>query len=168
MHLVSLPRFHRPTVLLAAALSLLAAVAAAPPARGWVDPSTGAPHASRVTLTADIPEKNWLRGHRGVDLALAPGGEVRAAGGGLVAFAGVVAGNPVVSIDHPEGIRTTYQPVHARVRKGDVVSEGEVIGTLGRSTDHRGLHWGALTGHDTYINPLTLLAVPTIRLKPLA
>lgn len=155
--------------LLAAALASLLVLWApgAPPAWAWVDPSTGLPHASRVTRSADIPEKNWLPGHRGVDLGLPPGSEVRAAGNGVVAFAGVVAGSPTVSIDHADGIRTTYQPVYSRVREGDAVSEGEVIGILGRSSEHRGLHWGARTGPDTYINPLTLLAVPAIRLKPL-
>lgn len=158
----------------AAALPCAAAIAvfAAPAAAAWVDPSTGAAHPTRVTRRAEIPERNWQPGHRGVDLALRPGGEVLAAGGGTVAFAGTVAGSPVVSIDHPGGLRTTYQPVHASVRVGDAVDEGEPIGTLARTGsfragEHDGLHWGARTGPDTYIDPLTLLEPPRIRLKPL-
>ncbi|WKD57449.1 Peptidase family M23 [Corynebacterium capitovis DSM 44611] len=95
-----------------------------------------------------------------------PGAEVRSSGPGVVAFAGTVAGVPAVSIDHPGGIRTTYQPVHPRVETGTIVEEGQVIGMLGHSPEHDGLHWGARTGPDSYINPLTLLAAPTIRLKP--
>lgn len=141
--------------------------ACAAPAVAWVDPTTGDPHATRVTRPADIPERNWLPGHRGVDLALKPGADVRAAEDGVVAFVGVVVGVPTVSIDHPGGVRTTYQPVVATLSKGSEVREGDVIGTLGRSREHDGLHWGALVAKDTYIDPLTLLAPPVIRLKPL-
>lgn len=146
-----------------------------PPAAAWVDPSTGAVFPTHVTRRAEIPEHNWQPGHRGVDLALRPGGAILAAGGGTVAFAGAVAGVPVVSIDHPGGLRTTYQPVHASVRVGDAVDEGQPIGTLARTVsaasasagDHDGLHWGARTGPDAYIDPLSLLEPPQIRLKPL-
>lgn len=152
--------------------TVAAAVTPAPAATAWVDPSTGSAHPTRVTRRADIPEHNWQPGHRGVDLALRPGDEVLAAGAGTVAFAGAVAGTPVVSIDHPGGLRTTYQPVHASVQVGAAVGEGEPIGTLARAGafragDHDGLHWGARTGPDAYIDPLTLLAPPRIRLKPL-
>ena len=82
-----------------------------------------------------------------------------------------------MSVDHapsarfPEGLRTTYQPVRASVAVGDEVAEGQVIGMLARATnrfagEHDGLHWGAKTGPDTYIDPLTLLEPPKIRLKP--
>ena len=146
-------------------------------ALAWVDPATGLPHPTNVTRRAEIPEKNWLPGHRGVDLAARPGAPVRAAGGGTVAFVGVVADTPVVSIDpppsetHPEGLRTTYQPVHSSVTVGQTVEEGQVVGTLARtapafSGEHDGLHWGVRTGPDVYIDPLTLLDAPRIRLKP--
>ena len=147
-------------------VSVLLLSVPAPPAAAWVDPTTGRPSAARVTRAASIPEKNWQRGHRGVDLDSSPGDVILAAGDGVVAFAGSVAGVPSVSVDHPDGIRTTYQPVHARVAVGDPVGEGQPIGVLGHSTAHDGVHWGALTGPDTYINPLALLATPAIRLKP--
>lgn len=131
----------------------------------WVDPTTGDSHATSVLRAYDPPAQNWLAGHRGVDLRLDIGDSVLTAGDGTVAFAGVVAGTPTVSIQHGE-IRTTYQPVHAWVSQGDVVREGEVIGKLGHPFDgYPGLHWGARTGEDQYINPLSLLT-PTIRLKP--
>lgn len=142
---------------------IVAALAAAVLASAYVDPSTAESAIGRVLRPADIPEQNWHRGHRGVDLALDPGDEVFAAGAGTVAFAGVVVGTPVVSIVHGDGIRTTYQPVLARVAKGEEVAAGTVIGLLAGS---EGLHWGALTGPDTYLNPLSLLDRPVIRLKP--
>ena len=146
---------------------LLWGVAGPAPAFAYVDPTTGSPSASNVTRRAEIPEKNWLPGHRGVDLATRTGQEILAAEDGVVAFTGVVAGVPVVSVDHADGIRTTYQPVHATVRTGEKVQEGEPIGRMAPpSGDHAGLHWGARTGKDAYINPLSLLDAPEIRLKP--
>lgn len=146
---------------------LLWGVAGPAPAFAYVDPTTGSPSASNVTRRAEIPEKNWLPGHRGVDLATRTGQEILSAEDGVVAFTGVVAGVPVVSVDHADGIRTTYQPVHATVRTGEKVQEGEPIGRMApASGDHAGLHWGARTGKDAYINPLSLLDAPEIRLKP--
>ena len=149
-------------------LTLFALTTTTPLAFAWSDPVAGTPHPSRVTRSADIPEKNWLPGHRGVDLAAEVNAEILAAGDGTVAFAGYVAGTPVISIDHPEGIRTTYEPVRAAVTQGEDVREGQVIGHLARDSQrkHDGLHWGALIAKDTYINPLTLLDIPVIRLKP--
>lgn len=142
-------------------------VGSAAPAWAYVDPTTGARTATRVTRGADIPEKNWMPGHRGVDLAARPGQDILAAEDGVVAFVGVIVGVPVISIDHADGIRTTYQPVFPTVAVGDAVQEGQPIGRMAPPNgDHDGLHWGAKTGPDTYINPLTLLDAPTIRLKP--
>src|SRR5690242_1626756 len=49
------------------------------------------------------PPQPWLPGHRGVDLAAPVGAIVRAAGPGVVRFAGPLAGRGVVSIDHDGG-----------------------------------------------------------------
>lgn len=116
----------------------------------------------------DDPEQPWLPGHRGVDLAGPVGSPVRAAADGVVAFAGSVAGRGVISIDHADGIRTTYEPVTAVVATGDVVARGTVIGTL--DAGHPGLggtlpgggdatlHWGARTGPQSYVDPTLLVA----------
>ncbi|MFI6773854.1 M23 family metallopeptidase [Nocardia sp. NPDC050412] len=123
----------------------------------------------------DKPAQDWLPGHRGVDLAGAPGQAVFAAGAGIVVFAGTVAGKPVVSIDHSGGLRTTYEPVQAEVSVGLRVARGMRIGTLGAG--HEGcvaaacLHWGArreASGHSRreYIDPLGLLHPTPLRLKP--
>lgn len=133
---------------------------------GW---PTGGPAA--VVQDFDPPAVVWGRGHRGVDLAAPAGSQVRAAGQGVVAFAGVVAGRPVISIDHPDGIRTTYEPVEASVAAGQSVARGQVIGTLlagHRSDGVDALHWGARTGKKSYVNPLRLLSPPVIRLKPVS
>ncbi|MFK0121268.1 peptidoglycan DD-metalloendopeptidase family protein [Streptomyces sp. NPDC090994] len=102
-------------------------------------------------------------GHRGVDLAAAPGAAVRAVAAGRVAFAGRVAGRGVVSVElagtGEPPLRTTYEPVRASVEKGDVVAAGDPVGTTEAPGAHCPagcLHWGLRAG-DTYLNPLSLL-----------
>lgn len=116
-----------------------------------------------VVRPFDDPAEPWLPGHRGVDLAGVVGGTVHAAADGVVAFAGSVAGKPVVSIDHADGIRTTYEPVLAVVVLGQGVSRGEAIGTLaaghGTGSD---LHWGARRGPRTYVDPTLLVAIEAV------
>lgn len=125
-----------------------------------------------VVRTFDAPQPNWQRGHRGVDLAGSAGQTVYAAAPGTVAFAGELAGRPVVSVAHPGGLRTSYEPVRAAVRPGAVVAAGSALGTL--VAGHPGcascLHWGAMWGASSdadYVDPLGLLATTPIRLKPL-
>jgi murein DD-endopeptidase MepM/ murein hydrolase activator NlpD len=124
----------------------------------------------RVTRRFAPPAQRWLPGHRGVDLAGTPGEPVRAAGPGVVSFAGRVAGTGVVSVQHPGGLRTTYQPVSPRVSAGDVVAAGDPIGEL--AAGHPGcpveacLHWGLRSG-ETYLDPLVLLGLGRVRLLPL-
>ncbi|OBG34453.1 M23 family metallopeptidase [Mycolicibacter heraklionensis] len=126
-----------------------------------------------VVRPFDAPRPDWQRGHRGVDLAGEPGQPVYAAGAGTVVFAGRSGGQPVVSLAHPGGLRTSYQPVSAAVRIGQLVAAGSVIGTL--EPGHPGcaacLHWGAMWGPASradYLDPLGLLASTPIRLKPVA
>jgi murein DD-endopeptidase MepM/ murein hydrolase activator NlpD len=123
----------------------------------------------QVTRPFDAPLTRYTAGHRGVDLGGARGSPVVAAGDGTVVFAGLVAGRPVVSIDHAGGLRTTYEPVIPNVRAGQAVARGSPIGAL--STGHAGcprqacLHWGLRRG-DTYLDPLSLLEAPRVRLLP--
>ncbi|MEJ5997001.1 M23 family metallopeptidase [Corynebacterium sp. H130] len=144
-------------------LICLILITCSPLLSAYVSPTTGKEYASGIERPFDKPPKNWMKGHRGVDLSSEPGSPIFASGGGAVSYVGVIAGTPTIAIEHPDGIKTTYQPVHAVVSQGDPVTEGQVIGRL--AGDH--LHWGALIGKDDYINPLTLLKAPTIRLKPL-
>src|ERR1700758_4055979 len=78
----------------------------------------------------DAPSPDWNPGHRGVDLPGSPGQPVYAAGAATVVFAGVLAGRPVVSLAHPGGVRTRYEPVRAVVRAGQAVTAETVIGSL--------------------------------------
>ena len=66
--------------------------------------------------------------------ATEPGGEVRASGSGVVAFAGVIAHERYVSIDHDGGIRTTYSYLATiEVVAGQRVAQGDVVGTRRRA-----------------------------------
>ena len=126
--------------------------------------------AARILEAFDPPAVRWGSGHRGVDLAAIAGQEIRAAGAGTVAFAGMVAGRPVISLDHADGIRTTYEPVQPAVAAGEHVAAGGLIGYLlagHRSEGADALHWGARTSRHVYVNPLRLITPAVIRLKPL-
>lgn len=117
----------------------------------------------------DPPDERYGPGHRGVDLRAGPGQPVLAAGHGVVVFAGPLAGRGVVSVEHDGGLRTTYEPVLARVVAGDQVYSGQELGVV--LAGHAGcagpcLHWGVRRGQ-TYLDPLALVGGrPTVRLKP--
>ncbi|WP_214413426.1 murein hydrolase activator EnvC family protein [Sphaerisporangium fuscum] len=122
----------------------------------------------RILRAFSPPSQPWLPGHRGVDLAAAGGDVVRAAGAGVVGYAGPLAGRGVVMIVHAEGLRTTYLPVHPVVRRGQVVRLGEVIGSLEESTGHCRvpcLHWG-LIKQGNYLDALLLIGLGQVRLLP--
>lgn len=127
-----------------------------------------------VVRAFDPPARDWQRGHRGVDLAGVVGQPVYAAGAGTVVYAGIVAGRPVISVEHGGGLRTSYEPVQPSVRAGQRVEETTGIGRL--AAGHPGcpaaacLHWSAHWGpaqQARYVDPLGLLASTPVRLKPL-
>lgn len=122
----------------------------------------------RVTRRFDPPPEPWLPGHRGVDLAGGIGVPVMAAASGTVSFAGQVAGRGVVSVVHPDGVKTTYEPLTPSVAAGVRVARGTILGTLdgGHCPAEACLHWGAKRG-ESYLDPLSLLGLGPIRLKPL-
>jgi murein DD-endopeptidase MepM/ murein hydrolase activator NlpD len=167
-------RAASPAVLAALVVAVLAPVPAtagpvpaAPSVAGaWTSPLAGVVD---VTRPFEAPAHAYGPGHRGVDLGGAPGKPVLAAGDGVVVFAGMVAGRPVVSIDHAGGLRTTYEPVDPGVGAGQPVARGSPVGTL--VPGHGGcpvgacLHWGLRRGGE-YLDPLLLLVV-RVRLLPL-
>ena len=115
------------------------------------------------------PPHPYAAGHRGVDLAGAPGQAVRAALSGTVGFAGSIGGKPVVTVLHG-GRRTTYEPVVASVERGQQVVAGAVLGRLVITDSHcfpaACLHWGLIRGK-VYLDPLTLVGAQPVRLLPL-
>lgn len=111
----------------------------------------------------DPPATAFGPGHRGLDLVAEPGAPVHALLPGRVAFAGDVAGTPVVTIDHG-GWRSTYQPVQPAVEVGATVDAGQVIGRTAETGGHCAghcLHLGVIAGGD-YRDPLAILAGPPV------
>ena len=114
-------------------------------------PSLGSyawPVSGPVIRGFEAPVGPFGAGHRGIDVAAASGTPVRAAQAGVVAFAGRVAEDLHVSIDHPDGIRTSYAFLGSiSVEQGAPVARGATVGTVGRG--HPGgsapphLHFGA-------------------------
>ncbi|WP_206619555.1 M23 family metallopeptidase [Streptomyces hoynatensis] len=145
--------------------------AADPPGRWPVPGAEGGPRPTVARLFRPPPEP-WAAGHRGVDLRTAPGAPVRAAGAGVVTFAGRVAGRGVVTLELDAGgsppLRLTHEPVRPAVAAGDRVRAGEVLGELAEGPYHCAepcLHWGLLRG-ETYLDPLGLLPPELLRRGP--
>ncbi len=120
----------------------------------------------------DEPESDYSAGHRGIDYSVPVGSRVRAAGEGMVTFAGSVAGSLAVTIDHGGGLETTYSRLaEVWVEAGRKVDAGTWIGLSGNAhPGEPGLHLGAkLDGR--YVDPADLLgpidASGALRLTPL-
>src|SRR5512141_2213169 len=105
--------------LLFAALLLVPAPATGQPASppgSWSWPLSPRPAVLRVF---DPPDRPWLSGHRGVDLQTAyDGAPVTSPAAGTVAFVGFVVDRPVVTIDHGNGLRSSFEPVESTLRPG--------------------------------------------------
>jgi murein DD-endopeptidase MepM/ murein hydrolase activator NlpD len=150
-------------LLAAAALATSAAPAEAAASKYW-------PVAGPVSRAFDPPDQPWLAGHRGIDIAASAGSTVVAAASGYVSWVGTIDYVPMLTVTHPDGLRTTYQPVRATVVTGDAVVAGQPIGTLqsGHGTT-TSLHLGLLRG-DQYLDPLAWLTatapVGVVRLLP--
>lgn len=114
----------------------------------------------------DYLDAPWDAGHRGVDLLGTTGMTIRSARDGTVIYAGTLVDRSVISIEHPDGLRSTYLPVIPTVTVGDEVEAGDPIGTLdGSHCGYPCLHWGLKRG-DVYYDPMSLLQPVQVRLYP--
>jgi murein DD-endopeptidase MepM/ murein hydrolase activator NlpD len=133
----------------------------------FTSPVPGTP---TVVTPFDPPKHRYGAGHRGVDLAATVGSPVFAAGPGTVVYAGPLADRGVISVEHAGGLRTTYEPVHPVVARGDEVAAGELIGTVepghARCAPAVCVHWGARLPGRVYLDPMSLLGPCRVRLKP--
>ncbi|GAA5030073.1 peptidoglycan DD-metalloendopeptidase family protein [Microbacterium fluvii] len=134
--------------------ALVMALAAPPAAPGWQWPVS--PVAAVREYVA--PAHAYAPGHRGIDLRVGAGEPVHAPAAGVVAFAGQVAGRPVVTIDHGGGLVTTLEPVRTDLAVGAAVAQGAVVGLLaeGGHAAAGDLHFG-VRRDGAYINPRLLL-----------
>lgn len=121
----------------------------------WESPTGGAP---KVARDFQPPAEKWLSGHRGVDLSVHLDGKVRAPEAGTVSHVGKVVDRNTITIDHGNGLRSSFEPVDSNLKRGDRVRKGQIIGTLSNGNHcaldlHACVHWGVRLG-DEYVNPL--------------
>lgn len=134
----------------------------------------------RVVRPFEKPAQRWSVGHRGVDLAVPEHDRrVYAPAPGKVVFSGTVVNRKVLVIAHPDGRRSTFEPMDEALPVGTTVAAGDVIGTVA-APDSAGenserpyrrcstpcLYWGVRQGGARgdgsgktaeYINPMSLL-----------
>ena len=112
------------------------------------------------------PDTPYGAGNRGLEYDTRPGDIVGAAAPGTVTFAGQVGGRLYVTIQHDDGIRTTYGPlarIAPGVARGASLDAGDAVGTAGQL-----VLWSARLG-TTYLDPAVLLAASgtaRVRLVP--
>ena len=134
----------------------------------------------RVIRPFEKPAQRWSAGHRGVDLAVPENDRrVYAPAPGKVVFSGTVVNRKVLVIAHPDGRRSTFEPMDEALPVGTTVAAGEVIGTVAAPDSVGGtgerpyqrcitvcLYWGVRQGGARgdgsgktaeYINPMSLL-----------
>ena len=101
--------------------------------------------------------------HPGLDIAVAEGTEVRAAGGGLVVE---VSETPeygkMVRLAHPQGYETRYGHLsQIRVRQGDRISLGTVVGLSGNTGNSTAPHLHfEVRKNNAAVDPMTLIQQP--------
>ena len=117
------------------------------------------------------PQTLFGPGHRGIDIYAQSGQQVTSPQAGMVSFAGLVAGRPLVVVQHFDGLRSTLEPVSPTVKLGQEVYAGQVIGNLVQDASHCAprscLHWGVRRAEE-YLDPKGLLGnLLRVRLLPL-
>ncbi|HKU11435.1 MAG TPA: M23 family metallopeptidase [Sinomonas sp.] len=152
------PRLVAPLVVLLPWLFGVIPLAGAASSTGWEWPLSPRP---AVVRAFDPPEKPWLSGHRGVDLASGAGQEIRSPAPGTVVFAAWVVDRPVVTVDHGKGLRSSFEPVETALKSGDRVAAGQAVGRLWNGGSHCRagpcVHWG-VRDSDDYVDPLRFVA----------
>lgn len=132
----------------------------------------------RVIRPFENPAQRWSAGHRGVDLAVPENDRrVYTPAPGKVVFSGTVVNRKVLVIAHPDGRRSTFEPMDETLPVGTTVTAGEVIGTVAGAAGGNSerpyrrcstpcLYWGVRQGGTRgdgsgktaeYINPMSLL-----------
>ncbi len=96
-------------------------------------------------------------GHWGVDLEAAIGAQVTVAASGVVTFAGVVAGNSTISVDHGGGLKTSYSFLSDRgADRGSWVGRGARIGLSDEHDGSASLHFSVRVD-GVYVDPTAFL-----------
>lgn len=120
----------------------------------WVWPIDGE---QRIIRPFVAPKTVYSAGHRGIDIEAPVGRLVISPDAGVVHFAGIVVDRPVISIRHPDGIISSFEPVTSDLIEGAAVARGSPIGTVESGHCTTGcLHLGVRL-HGEYVSPLRYL-----------
>jgi murein DD-endopeptidase MepM/ murein hydrolase activator NlpD len=159
------PLTRRLSVLMVLLFALTGAAAHPDLDGGWTWPVQDA----RVVVSPfRAPAHAYGPGHRGIDLSAPPGAIVRAPADGVVAFRGVVVDRPLLTIDHGDGLVSTFEPLDSALTSGTAVRTGDEIGTVatGGHAPRGSMHLGVRL-NKVYINPMLLFdEVPRAILLP--
>ncbi|MBN1382711.1 MAG: M23 family metallopeptidase [Deltaproteobacteria bacterium] len=127
--------------------SILAAKPSLWPVKGWISSGFG---------YRKSPFTGRREFHRGIDIATRAGKEIHAPSDGIVAEVSRRADEGLmIRINHGYGIVTAYAHLlKTKVKEGDVLQRGDVIGTVGNSGRSTGphLHYGIFV-NDVPVNP---------------
>ncbi|QTX04495.1 murein hydrolase activator EnvC family protein [Agromyces archimandritae] len=130
----------------------------------WIWPITPV----RIVAPYRAPETRYAAGHRGVDLASAPGDGIRSPADGVVSFAGTVVDRAVVTVDTGDGVLVSMEPVLSALPAGTAVGRGQPLGVVadGGHCDGSCVHLGVRVDGD-YVSPLRFLGgIPRSVLLP--
>jgi len=125
---------------------------AEPPAPVVYTPPVDAPIADRFRP----PPTPYASGNRGLDYATLPGASVASMADGVVVFAGPVGGALHVTVEHADGLRSSYSFLASiDVSLGQIVAAGAPLGSAGGL-----VHVGVRDLVGTYLDPLSLFGTP--------
>jgi murein DD-endopeptidase MepM/ murein hydrolase activator NlpD len=147
-------------VVLAASILVSGSVTAQePPAREAV--FYAVPVLSGVIDPFRPPAHIGAPGNRGLEYGSSDGQVVSAAASGYVLFAGPVAGRKAITIQHRDGVRTTYTGLlEIWVTDGMNVNQYSAIAVASA-----GFHFGARV-NDQYLDPQILIDASVIEVRP--
>ncbi len=120
------------------------------------------PVSQSPTKVFEAPAHRWSPGNRGIEYQLPAGTAINASAAGTVVFAGPVAGNSYVTVQHADGLRTSYSYLSTI----DVVVGQHIVAGARLGTGAARFQLGARRGQ-VYIDPQSLFAAERHRLVPL-
>lgn len=119
--------------------------------------------ASQLINSYRQSETPYSEGHRGVDYRVELGQGVFAPADGEVHFVGEVVNRSLISLSHPGGLLSAFEPVCSRLEIGDQVRTGDLIAEVCEADgdyskhcpDFECLHFSARINGE-YLSPLKL------------
>jgi murein DD-endopeptidase MepM/ murein hydrolase activator NlpD len=83
---------------------------------------------TRHSRDYQLPAHEYGAGHRGIDLSVKQGEEVKAPFDGVVSFVGLVANRKLITIHSLTGYKASFEPVCSNLEEGEFVREEEILG----------------------------------------